>query len=66
LDGSTFNNVHDEAGAEISVTVAASRFIGLDAAALELSGVEYLKVRSGTSGAPVNQGGERAILLAIG
>jgi len=66
LDGDTFNNFYDEAGAEISITVAASRFIGLDAAALELSGVEYLKVRSGTSGAPVNQGAERTILLAIG
>jgi hypothetical protein len=65
VDGTTFFDMYDEAGAEISITAAASRYIGCDALALELSGVEYLKVRSGTTGTPVNQAAAREVLLAL-
>lgn len=63
--GGTFNNVHDDAGAEVTVTAAASRCIGLDAVARELDGLRYVKVRSGTSGTPVNQGAERTLTLLL-
>jgi len=63
VDGVTFNDIYDEAGVEFSVAAAASIYIGLDAGALELSDIPYLKVRSGTTGTPVNQGAAREIKL---
>lgn len=62
-DGVTFNNVHDDAGTEVSVTAAAARFIRLNP---ELwGGFHAIKVRSGTAGAAVNQGAERVINLVL-
>jgi hypothetical protein len=66
IDGTDFFDVYDEAGAEYSVTAGASRYIGLDAGALELSAINYIKVRSGTTGSPVNQGAAREIILVTG
>lgn len=58
-DNSTFRNVHNTAG-EVDLTVSAS--IQLMLAGLEgLS--RYIKVRSGTTATPVNQGAERVIGL---
>jgi hypothetical protein len=65
IDGTTYYDVYDEAGSEYGVTAAASRYIALDAGALELSGVQYLKVRSGTTGSPVNQVAAAAIVLVL-
>ena len=62
-DGATFNNVHDDAGTEVSVTAAAARYIRLNP---ELwGGFHSVKVRSGTAGTPVNQGAERIINLVV-
>lgn len=53
-DGATFVEVYDGAGNAISVVVAAaSTFILIDPSLW--AGVKWLKVRSGTSGSPVNQ-----------
>ena len=52
-DGVTYFNLHDKAGAEYIVTAAPSRSIIIPLADLE--GVRYIKVRSGTAAAPVNQ-----------
>ncbi len=57
----TFNNVYDEAGVEYTVTAAASRYIMLDPS--YFLGAKWVKVRSGTSGAAVNQGAQRVIGL---
>jgi hypothetical protein len=64
-DGVVYNDLYDEAGAEYSITVAASRYIGVDAGALELSAVDFIKVRSGTTGTPVNQGAAREIIFVL-
>ena len=54
--GPTYENIHDDAGTELSVTVAADRLTVLSADLKEnLTGPLYLQVRSGTSGTPVDQ-----------
>ena len=60
-------NVYDQGGAEVTVTVGgASRFIALTPATSALfDGIGELKVRSGTSGAAVNQGAARVITLVL-
>lgn len=60
IDGTTFYDVYDIAGNELVVTAAASRII-VDIP--ELSTLRYLKVRSGTTGTPVNQGAERTLTI---
>lgn len=60
-DGITYSNMHDNAGVESTVTAAASRYIVVDPA--NWVGVKYIKVRSGTSGTPVNQAADRIIKL---
>lgn len=63
LDGSVYADLYDSAG-EVVLTAAASVFIGLNIA--QIMGFNYVKLRSGTSGTPVNQGADRSILLALG
>jgi hypothetical protein len=62
-DASTYNNLHDFAGNEYTIVAAASRHILLDPS--ELAGAEWVKVRSGTSGTPVNQGAARVLYLVV-
>jgi hypothetical protein len=63
VDNSTWDNVFDQTGTEVTITAAASRFILLNPA--DFVSVRYLRVRSGTSGTPVNQGGARTITLIV-
>ena len=69
-DGSTFGelNTSDQAAADAVAAVqvhspAAGQFIGLDPA--RLKGVAIVKLRSGTSGTPVNQTATRALTLVV-
>lgn len=61
LDSETvFDNVYDSGGTELSVTAAEDRYIVLDSVARQaLTGV--IKLRSGTSGTPVQQGASRTV-----
>lgn len=59
--GGTYNDIYDEDGNEVSVTVAASQFIILEPA--KFLGLRNLKIRSGTSSSAVNQGADRTITL---
>jgi hypothetical protein len=61
VDGTTYNDVTDSAGTEVSIAAAASRYIPINPATLP--GLQYVKVRSGTSGAAVNQGAARTLYL---
>lgn len=61
-DGTTYNDVYDEFGTEYTVTAAASRHILVDPS--KFAGATYLKVRSGTTGTPVNQGADRSLVLS--
>lgn len=63
-DGTTFYNVYDDAGNELTLTTAAQRYLVFDGdVARNLRGIRHIKVRSGTSGAAVNQGAERVLRL---
>lgn len=60
-DGETYVDLYDDAGTEVSLTVSTgARFVVFSTPAKFL-GVQRLKIRSGTSGTPVNQGAERLI-----
>lgn len=64
-DDSTYYPIFDDAGAEITATVAASEFIIFTNIA-RLFGITpdlYLKLRSGTSAVAVNQGAARVLTL---
>lgn len=62
-DDTTFNNVYDELGAEKTITAAASRYIPLNPS--DFLGADSFKLRSGTSGTPVNQGAARSIVVVL-
>lgn len=62
-DGVTYGDAQDSSGNELQVTVAAGKFIGVNLA--ELSGIRFLKIRSGTSGTPVNQAADRTITIVL-
>lgn len=59
-DGVTFANLYSE-GAEVSVNVAASQWVALDSA--PFAGARFIKLRSGASGAPVNQAADRVLTI---
>lgn len=63
VDNSTFVDKYDAYGVEYTVVSAASRAILINLA--DFIGARYLKVRSGTSGSPVAQGGTRALTLVL-
>lgn len=60
-DGITYTDIHDDLGNEVVVVATASTLITID----RLESQTYLKIRSGTSGSPVNQGADR-ILKVMG
>jgi len=62
-DGTNYGDLRDMFGGEVTaVVVAAGDVIALDPATF--AGIRYLKLRSGTSGTPVNQGAARTITVA--
>lgn len=65
VSGGTFDAVHDDGGTEVTVTAAASRAIPLGTVTRRLNGLQFIKVRSGTAGAAVNQAADRTITLAL-
>jgi len=60
-DDTNFAELQDGAGGAISFTVSAGVFVAVDPA--KWRGITGVKVRSGTSGAPVNQTANRTITL---
>ena len=60
-DGVTYNNLFDSTGTEVSIAVAASRFVALDPAVF--AGIPYLKARTGTSGSPTAQTADITLTL---
>jgi hypothetical protein len=62
--GTTFNNIYTQGGTEYKITSpAASEYIIIPPD--DLVGINAIKIRSGTSGVPVNQGAARNILVVI-
>lgn len=61
-DNSAFGNLYDSGG-EISLAVAADVLQSLTPSSF--AGCRYLKLRSGTAGAAVNQGGDRTLTVIL-
>src|SRR5438105_1968618 len=53
-DGTTFANLYDSGGNEVTFTVAQGNMVAGDASSF--AGLSHMKIRSGTSGSAVNQG----------
>jgi len=62
-DGTNYFNVYDEAGTEVTVIASTSRRIRLEPS--QWAGIQYIKVRSGTAGAAVNQSAARTLYLEV-
>lgn len=62
-DGATFQNARDAAVAEL--TVASSTGAMFVPAPSGLQGAAFIKIRTGTAAAPVNQGSQRLIKVVI-
>ena len=60
-DGSTWLNLINYAGSELTLTVAAGQFIAIDPT--QWKGISSVKVRSGTSASPVNQTAQAIVTL---
>lgn len=63
-DGTTYVNLYNDGGTEATITAAASQTLSMrqDMTAI-LSKFRWLKIRSGTSGTPVNQGADRSLAV---
>lgn len=67
-DGSTFGDLYDDGGTEVTIasaTVAASRTIVNGSILEKLAPLVAFKVRSGTTGTPVNQAADRSIAISV-
>jgi hypothetical protein len=61
--GTTWVNLYDVNGNELTASASTSRFIVLDPT--NFASIAMLKVRSGTSGTPVNQGQDSTLQLIL-
>lgn len=59
----SYQSLYDQLGAEIALTVAAARNIVIPTSLLP--GAQWLRLRSGTTAAPVNQTSTRTIILYV-
>lgn len=60
-DNSSFYDFYERDGTEYTITASASRYIAIQP--FETANISYIKLRSGTTGTPVNQGADRTISL---
>lgn len=66
VSGGIFREIHEDGGTAVAATVAASRIVLLNTNATNnLRALRFIKIRSGTSGTPVNQGAERILTLIL-
>lgn len=64
VDGTNYYNVYNMSGDEYTITVGGtSRLIVLSP--LEFQWARYVKIRSGTAGTPVAQGGARTLTVVV-
>ena len=61
--GGTYQDVYDDLGSEVAITAGAGKCIAIDANALKLAGLNFVKLRSGTGATPVTQTVARSITV---
>lgn len=62
VDG-TFQNVYDDSGAELTATVGQGKVVVNKSVLEALAALRYLKIRSGTAGAPTTEGADRTLTI---
>ena len=62
-DNQNFGDVYDKTGEYAFAAVDVNRLLVCDPSAF--AGIRYLKIRSGTGAAPVNQGADRVLTLVL-
>jgi hypothetical protein len=62
-DGVTWHNLYDDGGNEVTINPTTPAGLRLAITPDAFGGVTFLKIRSGTSGAPVVQGADRALTV---
>ncbi len=62
-DGVTYHDLYDTDNSEISLSLTVSRIYRLDPS--NWTGIQWLKIRSGTGSSPINQAAERQIILEL-
>lgn len=65
-DGTTYGDVYDDGGTEVTIASAnavASRVIVNGSVLEKLAALPFVKIRSGTTGSPVNQGQQSIVYL---
>jgi len=60
-DGITYDNLFDRFGTEVNYSGAAARFIPIPPS--DWISIRFVKIRSGMSAVPVNQGAARSVIL---
>lgn len=63
--GGTYQDLYNDGGNEVVIVAAAGRTISVNAAAMSVAPLRFIKVRSGTTGTPVNQTSNRTIVLIL-
>lgn len=63
IDGTGWQNLYDDSGAEVTLAAAASRYIIIPPTLL--AGLPWIRARSGTSGTPVNQTADRLLIWTL-
>jgi hypothetical protein len=61
MDGANWRDLYNGDGDELTTAVSTSRFVAFSW--YEFLPVRYVKIRSGSSGTPVNQGGARTLTI---
>lgn len=64
-DPENYSVLEDQGGTEVAVAAEASKLYVWDGSAEQIRGIKWLKVGSGTSGATVNQGADRVLILSF-
>lgn len=61
-----YKDVYDDAGTEVSITAAGNRFLVIGTVTkAAIRGLRFIKLRSGTTGTPVNQDAKREIIVHL-
>lgn len=60
-----FSPLYKDDGTEVTITVSAGRAVSIDVAGLSLAPWRYLKLRSGSAAAPVNQAADRLLQVTL-
>ena len=62
-DGATWHNLYDDSGTEVTLSPVSPAGLYLALSPDPFGGIVLIKVRSGTSGTPVNQAAARSLIL---